>query len=81
MTLVHLSDVMGAKVVNEFVKSLLKLWAVDFGKLLYCFSELFVHLGSAGYSVAVSSEKQNKKPKLLLNMSMSVLCLQVFPEE
>lgn len=35
--LVYLGDIMRAKVVNQFVKSLLVLRAVGFGELAHCF--------------------------------------------
>ena len=55
--MVHLGDVMGAEVVDQFVKSLFVFRAVDFRELIHCFAKFFVQLGSAGHSVAVHSEK------------------------
>ena len=59
--LLHLSDVMCAKVVNQAVKSLLEFRAVFFGKLSHCYFKLFVQFGSAAHSVAVPSEKPDKR--------------------
>ena len=59
--LIHLGDVMGAEVINQFVESLLVLRAVDFGEFFHCFAKFFVQLGSAGHSVAVSSETPDIK--------------------
>lgn len=59
--LVHLCDVMGAEVIYQFVKWLLVFRAVDFGELFHCFAKFFVQLGSAGHSVAVSSETPDNK--------------------
>ena len=61
MCLIHLGDVMGAEVINQFVESLLVLRAVDFGELFHSFAKFFVQLGSAGHSVAVSSETPDNK--------------------
>lgn len=47
---------MGAKHVNEVVKLLLVLRAVDFGKIIYCSEEFLVQPGSVGHSVAVCNE-------------------------
>ena len=53
---IHLRDVMGAKVVNQFVKSLLVFRAVDVWERFYCFSKLTVQLGSAGHSIAAKGK-------------------------
>lgn len=54
---------MGAKIVNQFVKSLLVLRAVGFGELVHCFFKFRVQPRSAGHSVAVSSGTPEKKEK------------------
>lgn len=42
ITLVHLGDVVGAEVVNEFVKPLFGYWVVGFGKISHCFGKFSV---------------------------------------
>lgn len=57
---VYLCDVMGAEVVDQFVKSLLAFRAVDFRELFHCFAKFLVQLGCAGHSITVYREKPDK---------------------
>lgn len=49
---VHLGDVVGPKVINEFVKPLFGFCAVGFGKFFQSFAKFSVQLWSTGHSVA-----------------------------
>lgn len=52
---------MGAKNIDQCVKSGLVFWAVDFRKLFHCFVKISVQLGSAGHSVAAGARQKNNE--------------------
>jgi len=74
---VHLGDVVGAEVVNQFVKSLLVFRAVLFRELFHRVSKFSVQLGTAGHSVAVHSEIRFNKNDLYGNESIKIMIFRV----
>lgn len=80
--LVYLGDVMGAKVVNQFVKSLFVLRAVDFGELFHCFEEFFVQPRSVGHPVAGTpdNKRQNSMKQVYKSLIFIIRARAVFGE-